>query len=566
MIRMITPIALLLMLSVVTNAQVVTCKYSQSSKFCHDLAGPYMCAVDYHYVCDDGRSRKTTNGAHMGYACQGLDDLFYKVPDCAKEMEKYRKLLEKRKREEAERLRLEKLDRDTRIKSSEASERASKKIVEANSNYVVDERDGKKYRTISIGNLTWMAENMNYEMDGSVCPLPLECEEMGLECDEKKACEKYGRLYGEKVSLEACPAGWRLPNDNDVKNLFNNTTKSTPTLLVKDWGSSDEYGFSILPLPTFLPASCLKKDFGRTKCGYFGPVANFWKIGGMWYVNSQGDFDNRSAQELASVRCVLEESGEHSFELGEMIDTRDKKKYKTLKIGKQEWMAENLNYSKLGECFQKNQDNCDMYGRIYTWKEAKSACPAGWHLPDVREWEQLFIVAGGKDSVAIKLKSAKGWERFNGSDDFGFSIEPGYYESRGMIGYASSGSSAIFWSSERDLKTSNAAVFFRFDANVLYDDKKSTFSVRCVNDKNPVYKQTINKKGDAAKANFAKGSEPAMESSSHEACKAAVAKAKDTYNKCITLPKGSSEKRECTKKYNEEKEDARKACIVRVNN
>ena len=808
MIRMITPIALLLMLSVVTNAQVVTCKYSQSSQFCHDLAGPYSCIIDYHYVCSDGHSRKTIDGAHKEYACQGLDELFYKIPDCTKEMEKYRKLLEKRKREEQERLRLEKLNNDTKIKSAEASEKVSKKIVEANSNYIVDERDGKKYRTVSIGNQTWMAENMNYEMDGSICPLPLECEKTGLECDEKKACEKYGRLYSGKEALDACPSGWRLSNDDDVKNLFSITSKSTPTLLVKDWGSSDEYGFSILPLPTVLPTSCIKKDFGRKKCnGYFGPVANFWKVGGMWDVSPAGSLGNFGKHEqLASVRCILEESDKLSFELGEMIDPRDKKKYKTLKIGKQEWMAENLNYSKLGECFQKNQDNCDMYGRVYTWKDAKRVCPSGWHLPDKREWEQLFIVAGGKDSAAKKLKSAKGWDGWsNGSDDFGFSVKPaGYYEFRGYQEHAvpvpvPSGNKANFWSSEYDLKMSNIADFgIHNDAYVLHGDKRNSYSVRCVNDKNPVFKQTMsnaeknnslaennigvlfderdgtkyktvkignlewmaenlnygdsiqtptlagkswstsdfNEKyngsfylydisrsriytrdaamqacpngwhlpnneewmqliavvkskkldanalvsknigwskatnalgfsaissgfernnsnnfvqtarsisfwsasmnktpnsddsnyelrkhyyvslnsdessikldtievnfyyigedklrrlnsnmiseysafpircvkdggvanGVAAKANFARESEPATESSSHEACKAAVAKAKNTYNRCVTLPKGSAERSECTKRYKEEKEDASKACIIRQKN
>lgn len=72
---MITPIALLLLLSVVVNAQVVTCKFSQTSQFCHDLAGPYSCIIDYHYVCNDGHSRKTIDGAHKEYACQGLDEL-----------------------------------------------------------------------------------------------------------------------------------------------------------------------------------------------------------------------------------------------------------------------------------------------------------------------------------------------------------------------------------------------------------------------------------------------------------------------------------------------------------
>lgn len=111
-----------------------------------------------------------------------------------------------------------------------------------------------------------------------------------------------------------------------------------------------------------------------------------------------------------------------------LTDPRDGKKYKTVKIGNQTWMAENLNYSTIDSwCYNNSSSNCNTYGRLYTWLAARNACPPGWHLPSDSEWSQLENNLGGGDVAGGKLKSTSFWNSPNigATNSSGFSAFPG---------------------------------------------------------------------------------------------------------------------------------------------
>jgi uncharacterized protein (TIGR02145 family)/uncharacterized repeat protein (TIGR02543 family) len=176
--------------------------------------------------------------------------------------------------------------------------------------------------------------------------------------------------------------------------------------------------------------------------------------------------------------------------------------YNSVVIGTQTWLDRNLNYAgkageELGVCLNNVADNCEKYGRLYTYEEKNSVCPVGWHLPSSDEWTMLVDFVG--NNSAVKLRSAYWWGGYYvGTDDYGFSALPGsmsYLQPSGEL--QSGGGVAEWWHSST--QAVGCGVFPYYPEGVQYpriedshddveswcltnDTRKSWHSVRCVKD------------------------------------------------------------------------------------
>ena len=167
-------------------------------------------------------------------------------------------------------------------------------------------------------------------------------------------------------------------------------------------------------------------------------------------------------------------------------------------------MSQNLNYETENSfCYQDHQysDYCSTFGRYYTFDEAKTVCPDGWHLPSKAEFDTL-IYFGGLDTKAEHLLS----NYYGGKDEFGFSMSlSGYarndssfygFFDRSAIGVNRSGSEN-YWSS--DIKKDSVAYTLTSSKSesilkdTLYVGSISIAyynNVRCVNDTAVAYGYT----------------------------------------------------------------------------
>ena len=152
--------------------------------------------------------------------------------------------------------------------------------------------------------------------------------------------------------------------------------------------------------------------------------------------------------------------------------------YETVEIGEQVWMAENIRSSSGRRCYNDNPDNCEIYGGLYTWDYAQTACPSDWHLPSEEEYNELYSLYGGQGSAGSALKDDELW---NGTNESGFSAVPaGYYRTV----YANMNSYNFIWTStESDDCARNIKIFEQHaitHENRCGAEKNHYFSIRCV--------------------------------------------------------------------------------------
>jgi uncharacterized protein (TIGR02145 family) len=175
---------------------------------------------------------------------------------------------------------------------------------------------------------------------------------------------------------------------------------------------------------------------------------------------------------------------------GTFTDKRDGKVYKTVKIGSQTWMAENLAF-KTGKgywAFREDTNNAKTYGFLYDWETAKIACPKGWHIPSDEEWTVLIKYLGGDDLAGGMLKEAgtTHWLKPNvgATDSVGFNALPGgnHYNNGKFYDLRLYGR----WWTSTELTTTSAWYCYMYYDNTSIkgssSNKLNGFSVRCLKD------------------------------------------------------------------------------------
>ena len=413
----------------------------------------------------------------------------------------------------------------------------------------VDPRDNREYRTVKIGNETWMAENMDYLANDSVS---------ACYAREDSLCEIYGRLYTYEFARDSvCPEGWHLPTKANYEVLRKLTglagvvgiyyiDVSALTLKGKetwadyqrggeahDGSGLDLYGFDVLAGGRGVIGAEVDSFFNR------GENAHLWVYDngdGYYYTidfdnqNYKTDYNGRGNKGLASVRCIQGEkavfyecpidtsdykrpsyTGTDSSvtEGGYLQDMRDNKFYKVVTIGKQTWMAENLNAAVVGynaTCYKNNDGVCDSLGMYYTWDEAmdlssvftsvddyycrhnevrRGMCPKGWHLPSEEEWRELIETAGDSLSANRMLKSKTGWQVENGFDTYGFDAVPGGFNPGDRYSTQRE-KTAYYWARTEATRFASSAIAFGGDnyalVKLMPHAKSTRLPIRCLKD------------------------------------------------------------------------------------
>ena len=502
---------------------------------------------------------------------------------------------------------------------------------------VVDGRDNQSYRTVKIGDQTWMAQNLNYAGTGTAIGT---C--YGGSAD---SCAKYGRLYTWSQAMDGaasssanpsratgiCPAGWHVPSDAEWTAMAGTAEASpgvgsgkggTALKSAAGWNDAsdgtDLYGFRGLPGGVFNGAAYSNVDGSGVWWTATENLANAWFRGlnsNSTEVNRQGvgktfglslrcvedpplrslslssgslapAFDGTvlsytdsvadttetvrvtatasspdavvtvngtkvpsgsatsvDATTDATIAIVVTNPGTSTtrtysvlvahkappygigwrkgIKYGTLVDDRDGKAYRTVQIGTQTWMAENLNYAgsgTTGECYNGSADTCSKYGRMYSWAEAmalssdydatawgggevkrQGLCPADWHVPSDAEWTNLTTSVGTAVSGYV-LKSESGWSSYkdgsgatqsgNGSDVYGFRVLPATYrysiwtDASNKFNPLPSGATFFWTASETDASTASIRRVNYNETDVLLGASKKVagVSLRCLKD------------------------------------------------------------------------------------
>jgi uncharacterized protein (TIGR02145 family) len=389
---------------------------------------------------------------------------------------------------------------------------------------------------VKIGDQVWMAQNLRTTKFNDGTPIALVTDkkewanlETPAYCwynnnSRKFERSSFGALYNWYAvnTGKLCPTGWHVPTDAEWTALFDHVGgEDIAGDELKEIGRtywSQQYnratnhsGFSAVG--------------GGTR-NMYGPFNDLRKEGMWWSSTVNNEMTSMSISIFAGAVNVLRPSMDNKFGLSvrcindlPLITDFDKNYYKTVKIGNQIWMAENLKTTNFNDgtpipvetrsaeaynlntpayCWFNNDEatSKDTYGALYNWYAVNTGklCPMGWHVPSDAEWTTLTDYLGGESVAGGRLKETDTihWisPNYGATNETGFTALPGGYGAGGEFVNFSYG--CYFWSTtsdDVDIAGNESSIAWRRE---LYTYKKNVerylegkvicMSVRCIKD------------------------------------------------------------------------------------
>ena len=378
--------------------------------------------------------------------------------------------------------------------------------------FMVDPRDGHKYRTMKIAGLNWMAENLAYNGDG----------EGTLFHDDKS----YGLYYagvqyptskgapdsndgewtvytwsGNGMFVYAlrtgCPDGWRLPTREDFARLIEITSENDYEQLLSEKKWNLRLGILEEPI-SYLSSTKVDSEYRRY-------------VDGPWYDYYVMIVSGKKGSLEASVplagaprgfiRCV--EGGPYERKMlspsevavDSVVDERDGKVYKTLRFGNQLWMAKNMEYA-VGDSLIDGEERSATFlgltpamgtrrydiGWRYNWDELQKACPDGWRVPSRNDVKKLLNAIGGGSGAAPLLSK----DGIDAQDIYGFSaFSTEFVEgvcTRAVLGCGYKNVATRFWTADSADGTVYHWHLGQYDITFKSTDPADYLPVRCMKD------------------------------------------------------------------------------------
>jgi len=293
----------------------------------------------------------------------------------------------------------------------------------------------------------------------------------------------------------------RLPTvtTSSISEIGLTSAKCGGSVVSDGGGDISEKGicWAVIENPTILDNKIISSSIEKS----FSCNLTDLKIGGRYYVRA-------FATNSAGTSYGKEQTFRTTILISGFSDSRDYNSYRTVTLGDQVWMAENLRYlpfvvaNKVSLTVPyiyvydnmdtivsnvKLKDNYITYGSLYNWTAACNACPEGWRLPTDNDWDELIEFIGGNSTAGIKLKDTLFWSSASSdkikTNEYGFSARPGGILQSVYGSYRYIRSNGNWWSASDSSSDISSAYNLNFNANSIrnfYENKDAGLSIRCI--------------------------------------------------------------------------------------